>query len=676
MRLRERIRPPERFNQEQFYSPCAQKPLRETQKPDRPEFIPFNSDLPPAAFPTLSNAHPPRREDEKEYERDRHVNNSKPLREHIQSDHNGENKLGEDAKARLQSYPPESFENLIASNGELNPVYMRNMAILATMDRESPIDGAMADSDIDDVMVDASYEEAEFLQISSPTLHPKWSDLSPQIQVEIAKNMLQDLNWLTMCHLLGLTADEREEVQKNILRREQQAKQEDLHLEEMRSKQLRALLRTDNATRGHNRVPYQGVFSKISRRFSGKLQDACNSDFLLCHASEVLDAKLFLYTRGIDRKYAGEWSSGISAWGGPEDHDIELHLIDDRRPEPCAVGTSDISAKDSVHGAMNADAPELPTRCTVSSTNIMARYCPNPARSRQLYKGDANGPMQWHPNNHQTRPEKIYYTRRENGIICLGVTEERFAHFSDPRWKYVKPEWTFKQPPLDWLFYEKPPPSLEKIYGLPSKKPEPNRPQQAAFVPSTRPSETNVGGNEAHSRAVQTTSSLRLAQRHDGSRLEVQRGVPAKTSSDRMYVTFSESGQTSSPTIWSPQATPEKTVSLTGSDCLSTGDRNRVPSASTKPALSLDAKENLAGSVEEGSGHEVEQFPNDNPGPDRCSKGSAQLEATQEEMNHTHEEDSSGDDGGEDDQDDDEVVLLPVSAFSRAIEAKIDRDKR
>ncbi|RAK98631.1 uncharacterized protein BO80DRAFT_479524 [Aspergillus ibericus CBS 121593] len=670
MRLREKIRPPERFNQEQFSSPCPQKPLREPPTPDRPRFIPFNSNLPPAAFPTLDNATPPTRDDGQEYERGRHVSTSMPAREHTKSGHRGEKKLEEDAMACLQNHPPETFENLIASNGELNPVYMRNMAVLATMGRESPIDGAMADSDIDEVMLDASDEDK--VEIPSPTLQPKWSDLSPQIQVEIVNNMLRDIDWLTMCHLLGLTAEEREEVQKNILLREQQAKQEDLHLEEMRAKQLRALLRTDNTTRGYNRVPHQGVFSKISRRFSGKLQDTFNSDFLLCHANEVLDAKLFLCTRGVDRKYAGEWSSGISAWWVPEDHDFGLRLEGDWKSEPCAVDFSGLSANGSAHGAFDADAAELPTRHRVSSTSMTARYCPNPARNWQLHKGDVNCLLQWRPNSHQTRPERVYYNRRENGLLCLGITEERFAQYSDTRWKYVKPEWTFRQPPLDWLFHEKPPPSLEKLYGLNRSKPVSNKPQQAAFVPSTRPSETNVGGNGAHSRGVHTASSLRVVQRHEGLRSEVQRRAPAMQNSDRMYVTFSESGQTSSPTIWSPQATPEKTVSLTGSDCLSTGDRDRSPPANTKSPIPLDSKENST----ESSDHKVEHFSNDDPGSDSCSQGPAQLEFTEERISHTNEENNSGDDGGEDEQDEDEVVLLPVSAFSRATGEKTDRDRR
>ena len=159
MKLREKIRPPERFNHEQFYSPCSQRPLREPQKLDRPTFTPFNSDLPTAAFPTLDNAHPSRCDDEEGYEHEQYASTPTPFREHIRSEKKGEKEMEQDAKACLHSHPLESFENMIASNGELNPVYTRNMVILATMDRESSIDRAMADSDIDEVMADASEEE-------------------------------------------------------------------------------------------------------------------------------------------------------------------------------------------------------------------------------------------------------------------------------------------------------------------------------------------------------------------------------------------------------------------------------------------------------------------------------------------------------------------------------------
>ncbi|PYH98577.1 hypothetical protein BO71DRAFT_309149, partial [Aspergillus ellipticus CBS 707.79] len=305
MRLRERIRLPERFNQEQFLSPCSQRPLRETKTPGPANYVDFNPDLPPAAFPTLNDARPPPKDngDTQDHEGENHQRIGDQELPREETDCVVEIRRDDCGHTDLANMSPEEIECMMASNGEHNPIYMRNMAIMAAAEDDDTL-SIFRDreySDVDEAMADSTNEE-----------HAEWRDFSSQMQVEIFDNMLQSYNWATVCHLLQLTTEEGEEIRQMIRQRDEKIGQEDLQLEAMRAKQLRALLRIDNTVKGHNEVPHRGIFSRISRQYSGKLQDTLGPDFQLCQTSEVLEARKFLHDRGANPMFAGKWSHGLS----------------------------------------------------------------------------------------------------------------------------------------------------------------------------------------------------------------------------------------------------------------------------------------------------------------------------------------------------------------------------
>lgn len=53
MRLRDSVRPPERYKAEEFSAPFTPKSTQERQGQHVPAYVDYNPNLPPAAFPTL-----------------------------------------------------------------------------------------------------------------------------------------------------------------------------------------------------------------------------------------------------------------------------------------------------------------------------------------------------------------------------------------------------------------------------------------------------------------------------------------------------------------------------------------------------------------------------------------------------------------------------------------------
>jgi hypothetical protein len=133
--------------------------------------------------------------------------------------------------------------------------------------------------------------------------------LSPTLQTEIVENLLSCHSWSKALSLLRLTDEEAELIKQHFEKRDGQVEKENLYLEEMRAKQLRALMRIDNSDLKTYRVPSQLVFRKTSRQFTRMLKDRIGTDYLLCRAKELLMARRFLSKRGLDSQYAGEWSN-------------------------------------------------------------------------------------------------------------------------------------------------------------------------------------------------------------------------------------------------------------------------------------------------------------------------------------------------------------------------------
>ncbi|RHZ43153.1 uncharacterized protein CDV56_100869 [Aspergillus thermomutatus] len=313
MRLRESIRPPERFNSELVITPSSKRTLREPRNLRTPRFIDYNPNLPPAAFPTLD---PANLSQLRTGEQDPAKVEPNGVTKAVQRDSSSIDLHRSDAEdketwEKLEDISIDYLEDLIASNGELNPIYVRNMEIMATADEESSSDMDMEDSDLDEPMTDIDGRHAESIKFIRD---PEWSDLSPRLQTEIANNLSQHYGWSTVYSRLGLEEKEREELQELIRHRDHQVAMEDSALHAMRAKQLRALLRIDNSSASRNRIPHKLVFRKISRKTTQRLRDNIETDYLLCEVGEVLNARRFLQKRGIEIHYAGEWSGSVVTW--------------------------------------------------------------------------------------------------------------------------------------------------------------------------------------------------------------------------------------------------------------------------------------------------------------------------------------------------------------------------
>lgn len=151
MRLRESIRPPQRFDSELFYQPVPQRSLREAKNPgSSPSYIDYNPNLPPAAFPTLDKPRPAGETDQKSRSQ-REPRQVKPDGgEHAIHSKTRDKKA--DFGVDYEDIPIDKLENYAASNGRLNPVYVKNMAVMAGLGQNSTLTGDdMDDSDPEDV---------------------------------------------------------------------------------------------------------------------------------------------------------------------------------------------------------------------------------------------------------------------------------------------------------------------------------------------------------------------------------------------------------------------------------------------------------------------------------------------------------------------------------------------
>jgi hypothetical protein len=150
MKLRETIRPPERYASDAFYHAGANRGARRrsTNHPG-PPIVEFDPNLPPAAFPTLSEPHSPGLEGlridenapnifDEVFAREREARFEASLHafDHILPSHD-----------EPQNTSSTSFNNFLASNGPQNPIYAENMRILASCTEAT--DTSMSDSDGD-----------------------------------------------------------------------------------------------------------------------------------------------------------------------------------------------------------------------------------------------------------------------------------------------------------------------------------------------------------------------------------------------------------------------------------------------------------------------------------------------------------------------------------------------
>ncbi|KAJ5793847.1 hypothetical protein N7457_000446 [Penicillium paradoxum] len=333
MKLRDSIRAPLRYGEDDDFDESRRTSLRygcddffddsvelgesgrpRPQKKRKPNnYVPFNPNLPPAAFPTLDRPQPardPTRQnragDDKEDDRQANGILLPPL---------NERSAPALAPLEMEDVPMSRFEDHIGSNNMDNPVYARNVE-LASMAHMDPTGFEEMDtsSDSDD---DTLPNATQALLDAIP--NPKWSDLHRAMQVEIIENVMKHHSWRRVCDLLDLGADERTKFMETLGIRNKQIERENKRLEQMRLKQRNALLSIDNSDLKLFVPPPQLVLKKIARETTRKLVLTKYTDLLMCQAHDVLKARQYLHQHGLPRRYAGDWGDSLVVLRESED---------------------------------------------------------------------------------------------------------------------------------------------------------------------------------------------------------------------------------------------------------------------------------------------------------------------------------------------------------------------
>ncbi|KAJ5658547.1 uncharacterized protein N7484_002196 [Penicillium longicatenatum] len=368
MNLRTKIRAPTRYGECSEESPTAAllqsmrrsraeatDEIRKTSSPDgshslrrevkvefqRKPLVEFDPSLPPAAFPTLDMTKPtvPPRSivsicqytDRKPFFLER------PTGPELKNDDDN-----------VDQATLNDIENHVASNNELNPVYQKNMAIIAGQVHDnSDEDDSLYSEDSDrNEPKDASVVLGE--KIADPT----WADIVPPMQVEIIENMFRGgMSWKHICTKLEIPREGRNKFKAFLRTRNQQIRRENAHLTKMRENQLRALMRIDNSDIKTNDVPHQLVLRRFFSEAAHENMADRIPDFMLCQAADVLAGRQYLARKSLPRSLTGDWDHSLVVLRKPgEDASLEperfewkqdLNLAPELTDEVKVIGSGD-----------------------------------------------------------------------------------------------------------------------------------------------------------------------------------------------------------------------------------------------------------------------------------------------------------------------------------------------
>lgn len=349
--------------------------------------------------------------------------------------------------------------------------------------------------------------------------------------MEIFDNVLRTHSWSSACHILGLTPEERVEIEAHFTHRNEQVEFENVQLKEMQEKQLRALLRIDNSTLRLNRVPHQLVFRKISRQCTRKLREGIQYDYLLCSAGEILNARRFLQRRGLDRRYAGEWSNNMAFLRTPKD-DVESETFEwyeDTDPELPAVSPMEPSRAYALifgSGARTIGNGDGQLQAKTPFINRVRRAgTVNPADLQVLNGGITSSPGWSEALNGQSTAFNPDPGPPHTGLVRLKIGTERAAQIRDyEELATMNPNDALPMPPPQhWGRYRR------NLASPMTISPSLLRRRSSLRNSFHQPLERTIGGNwsydfpEPKSAPPFTTSSMRFKQKLEEARLEAQR---------------------------------------------------------------------------------------------------------------------------------------------------------
>ncbi|KAE8380538.1 hypothetical protein BDV26DRAFT_131096 [Aspergillus bertholletiae] len=647
MRLRDSIRRPERYESEHFYTSLGQKPLRQHRNITHPPYIDFDPNLPPAAFPTLNFPRPAVPEAEKGGQRKREGDandGNTPQHSHGQPGHHVETKNSKETGVDLEDIPIDQVKNYIASNGDLNLVYVKNMATITDADPSSASNYLHRETD----GIKIHNEDASMIP------SPKWSDLCPGMKVEIFDNLLQRHSWIIACHKLGLSREEQEEVEEDIAARDKQMEREELQMKNMRRRQLKALLKIDNSAR-YLQDSHQFVFRKISREATGHLQKRTRPDYLMCHSKEVMNARRYLYQHGLDPRYAGDWDNSISP-AHPSGTGQGQDMSDIGKQVDCAQYVelaTDATDDDRMDFAF--DPPLIPDK--QSFINTIGTAALASPEDMTLCRGNLNTAPRWLNLLYRHSICNYQPAFRENKLVCLKIGRERAAQIHDTQpIACIQPAKLVKRfPPIDAIYYDTPSWTLEitQTNGAGTSSARPPR-AQPTVSSKTQPLQRIMGGNWSYSsfKPPATTSSMRFQQNLEEARLETQGprspGTQHLTSgrSHEFHLTSRQSTTTAAQRFMSPSSSGEiHSASLT---CQGKDPRRTIASTETSLQNSLEWRP-VPGTIDSPT-MVADSYQSGNLGTPPSVAHAMQVDEEQERMRYEDEHCAT----------DDEVVLLPA----------------
>ncbi|CAL5871713.1 uncharacterized protein PFLUO_LOCUS5966 [Penicillium psychrofluorescens] len=285
-----------------------------------PRIVPFDPNLEPAAFPSLKDPQVARNGNHANGQEKQQTLQQQQGSCSIQSGERCNGASRADCNGvGWQDVPMDEVDNRAASNSALNTVYASNMALMSGANAKRP-ETVRADMnqkgstpepllDLEDSDLEERVDASEVLL--AKTRNPKWSDLTPAVQVEILENLLQIGCWRTTSHKLGLGLEDRKKLTTYLNTRNQQIARENKQLGAMRTNQLRALLRVDHSILKRTGPPPHLVINKAFRQTTRCLRELCHTDLLMCRAADILAARQFLHQRGIPRRFAGDWGNSL-----------------------------------------------------------------------------------------------------------------------------------------------------------------------------------------------------------------------------------------------------------------------------------------------------------------------------------------------------------------------------
>ncbi|KAJ5826864.1 hypothetical protein N7447_003627 [Penicillium robsamsonii] len=457
MKLRDSIRAPVRYGEDEFETPSrislrhgydelfddslelSESGRPRPQKRRRTNTVPFNPNLPPAAFPSLSRQQPGRNSTaSKENHAVGGSQQNTQVTDFVLNPRNvGSTPIGSSSAAGIERVPMNQLENHVASNNMDNPVYAKNMnmARMTRMDdAPGPEDMATSPDSDDNPLPDAT----QALLDTIPS--PKWKDLHKAMQVEIVENTMKYHSWRRVCDLLGLGSDERTDLKQVIGIRNKQIERENKRLEQMRRKQRNALMRIDNSDLKLFQPPPQLVLKRITRETNRNLFLTKYTDLLMCQAHDVLKARQYLHQHGLPRRYAGDWGDSLVVLRESEESSHEPDKFEWKEnlrfsPPPDKIETTINPFLDPTSSAKAEFIHSIGMNGTMNPKDLVRRstdpeplmnwgkyYERNPDLSWDTKKPRLGGMVKVNFGSHNTAQIKQY---EQTGVRSQGLTSPR-----------------------------------------------------------------------------------------------------------------------------------------------------------------------------------------------------------------------------------------------------------